>query len=77
MAHQNSDRLRISFFFICETYKILRNSMSSIRPAQTKKINHAEMWDGELPTYTVYTLKIDYLGLCTPTAYNTNTSHVL
>ncbi len=62
---QNSDFFKISFF-TCETYFFLCNSMSSIEPSRKKKKNHAEILDCRPPTYTVNTLKFEYLGPRTP-----------
>jgi len=51
---QNSD-----FFF-------LRKSMSAIQPSRKRNKNDVEILDFGHPTYSVNTLKFEYLGLCTP-----------
>ncbi len=53
---RNSDFLKITFF--------LGNSMSSMQPSREK--NRDENLDCGHPTYTINTLKFEYLGPCTP-----------
>jgi len=62
--------LSLNIFFKFETHFFLCNSVSSIEPAQEKKKISDEMLNRAPITYTVNTIKIEYLPVGKPRGAN-------